>query len=285
MHPDVLAAATESTILQRNTLVLKVTLDLVSKLPKALREAQMRNAWRQISHVCDYESDQNVIIDVISTLMKAGAEINRKFKVGFANEYGSLLQFAIGENMVDVARYLIKKGAETRVPANEKTGTPLQDAIRCCDEIEFAYFLLEHGSDINAPAALDMGRTALQAAVVEGHKDLVKDLLDRGADVNAPPAHKHGVTALQAAAINDDIDIATLLLQRGAHVAAAAAPWKGRTAINGAAERGHLDMLQLLINHYDVFEDIKNVLQQAAVYAEGEEHFEVARWLRNYPNV
>lgn len=276
--PNVLAYAV--VYIHNTTTIFETILNAISKLPKGLYDAHIRNAWDKLADNLDYISKYSsyFVIKAAKLLVMAGAEINSK--VGPADE--TLLQIAVGCGFFDMVEFLVRVGAYIQIPASRDVGTPLQEAIQA-PRHQCAYLLLEHGADVNALPAEIGGVTALQAAARHGHKDLAVELLERGADINAPPAKNRGVTALQAAAIKGHINIAIELLQRGAYVAAEAAPLNGRTAIDGAAEHGRENMLQLLLNHYDGDEDLKVVCERAAVWADREWHVEIARWLREYP--
>ncbi|KAE8553615.1 hypothetical protein TMatcc_006939 [Talaromyces marneffei ATCC 18224] len=259
-------------------------LNAISNLPKALYMDQVGKAWNKLSECRSYlfgsrNRNAKLAEQVIRLLLQAGADINARHPwIGC-----TLLQTAVYRVNIDIAKFLIEEGADIQGLTSNSIGTPLQIAIRY-NEIDFAYFLLERGADVNAPPAENSIGTALQAAVSNGNKTLVLNLLERGAEVNVPSAGNYGVTALHEAANRGNIGIAIDLLQHGAHVSEPASPKNSRTAIDGAAEHGQEDMLQLLLNHYDGSEDLKVVCDRAATYATEEGHFEIASWLRRYPD-
>ncbi|KAL2822259.1 ankyrin repeat-containing domain protein [Aspergillus cavernicola] len=183
------------------------------------------------------------------------------------------------ETLLETIELLINLGAPLD-SRDEDGSTLVLRAARCgCDKS--CSFLISRGAAVNTHAAEFWG-TPLQEAIKRTNVNLANILLEHGADINALPAEDRGITALQAASINGMFELAVRLLERGADVSAPAAPRNGRTAINGAAERGHFDMVQLLLNAYGPYEDLESVRRQAAGYAEKEDHFEVARWLRGY---
>ncbi|KAM6540006.1 hypothetical protein FALCPG4_001750 [Fusarium falciforme] len=159
--------------------------------------------------------------------------------------------------------------------------TPLQAALEGNHE-ELVSMLLEAGADFNAPAFGKGGKTALQAAVGSGSFSFVEDLVSQGADVNAPPAREYGATALQFAAIRGHYNIAVFLLENGADVNAPKAPVDGRTALEGAAEHGRLDIVHLLLENDQEEESLGQRCQEAAVFAEDNGHFVIAKVLHGW---
>ncbi|KAF9892306.1 hypothetical protein FE257_002083 [Aspergillus nanangensis] len=185
------------------------------------------------------------------------------------------------QGMIKIIETLIEIGAplETR----DENGSTLLMRTARGGYVKSCSFIISRGATVNTHAGQFRG-TPLQEAIKAGHVDIANCLLDHGADVNALPADDCGVTALQAASINGIFELAVQLLERGADISAPAAPEHGRTAIDGSAERGHFDMVKLLLNAYGEDVDLGPVCRQAAGYAEKEEHFELAQWLREFPS-
>ncbi|KAE8422730.1 ankyrin repeat-containing domain protein [Aspergillus pseudocaelatus] len=180
---------------------------------------------------------------------------------------------------LEVIELLIESGVPLDSRAEDGSTLVLRTARygyhkSCC-------FLIGRGAAVNIHSTESWG-TPLQEAIKWTYVNIANVLLEHGADINALPAENRGVTALQAASINGMFELAVRLLERGADVNAPAAPIDGRTAIDGAAERGHFDMVQLLLNAYGEDADLEPVRRQAADYAEGEGHFEIAQWLREH---
>ncbi|KAL3444691.1 ankyrin repeat-containing domain protein [Aspergillus insuetus] len=152
---------------------------------------------------------------------------------------------------------------------------PIMDySLKDVSWYELCRFLVDHGATVNPPAS-EYCRTPLQDALRNEDVRMANFLLNHGADMNALPSKNRNMTALQAASTNGMFGMALRLLERGADVAATVAPYMKWTAIDGAAESGRWDM--------DV--DVSPVCRQAAEYAEGEGHIELAQWLRGYSPV
>ncbi|RSL80942.1 hypothetical protein CEP51_006197 [Fusarium floridanum] len=250
---------------------------------------------------------------LIRMLLDRGADINAPISIK-----GTVLQVAAQGGHTNIVRELILRGADINTPADPQRGegTVLQPAVQGGDT-DVVRELTSRGANINAPACLPWGRTALQLAVEKGHTDIVQELISRdadinapawpkggrtalqlavaqdnihiarqlilcGADVNAPPASEAGATALQFAAMKGDIEMAALLLENQADINAERAPVRGRTALEGAAEHGRLDMVYLLLENDQDLETIEERCQGAAKFAEEEDHFEIARILREW---
>ena len=77
--------------------------------------------------------------------------------------------------------------------------TPLHMAV-VSDQLEIARFLIEKGANINAPAKDEYGGTPLHWAAVLGRVEMARQLIDAGANVNA--TDKNGYTPLDATALD-----------------------------------------------------------------------------------
>ncbi|KAH9893048.1 ankyrin repeat-containing domain protein [Xylariomycetidae sp. FL2044] len=178
--------------------------------------------------------------------------------------------------------------------------TPLQAACDSGDH-ELARELIRRGADINAPAYELQGRTALQAFVVYywDYPDEVIDLefaqfmIDQGADVNGAPARTNGMTALQYAAAMGSVSLTYFFLQNGAHINAASGhldPGLGLregigTALDIAALYGRLDTVSLLLDA-GARSAVPGItgFDGAIHAAEKEGELAVVHLLRNYAN-
>jgi ankyrin repeat protein len=103
---------------------------------------------------------------------------------GAANRFSpdgfTALHFAAFFNRRDIARDLIRQGADVRAPArNAMKVTPLHSAAAAHSR-EIVRLLLEHGAP--ADARQQGGWTALHAAAQDGDSEMVRDLLQHGAD-------------------------------------------------------------------------------------------------------
>jgi ankyrin repeat protein len=131
-------------------------------------------------------------------LMDSGARPNLT-----AMPDGTPAILAMNHNHVDVAEFLVSRGAEVTLHLAAHIG-----------DIEKAQALIQSGSDVNARG--QAGETPLHMAVCGGHRDVAELLINSGADVNAQAAS--GWTALHEAAWHGHKDIAELLIARGAAV-------------------------------------------------------------------
>ncbi|WKT51773.1 Ankyrin repeat [Fusarium oxysporum f. sp. vasinfectum] len=93
--------------------------------------------------------------------------------------------------------------------------SPLQLAAKKGD-IEIALYLLEKGAKVNAPPALYQGATALQFASIGGYLGFARHLLQLGARINVRGAPVLGRSALEGAAENGRLDMLALLVHHGA---------------------------------------------------------------------
>ncbi|KAL2671371.1 hypothetical protein Neosp_013956 [[Neocosmospora] mangrovei] len=226
--------------------------------------------------------------ELFELLMKYGADPDPPGVRGVdinapISRQGTMLQLAVQGGYSDIVQELISRGADVNTPADPERArrTALQLAVEL-NHIHIVQKLISCGADINAPACPRWGRTALQFAVVKDDIHMARKLILCGADVNAPPASACGATALQFAAMNGNIEMAVLLLENQADINAARASVQGRTALEGAAEHGRLDMVHLLLENDQDQETIEERCQDAADFAEEEEHFEIVRILQEW---
>ncbi|KAI1124136.1 ankyrin repeat-containing domain protein [Nemania abortiva] len=127
----------------------------------------------------------------------------------------SPLGLAVEMDHRELAGQLIDAGAGIEYISNGRS--PLQIAANL-GYVDMAKFLMERGANVNTPAYFDRGATALQFAALNGNLGLAKVLVEHGADINAPPARYSGRTALEAAAEHGRLDMIEFLLERGANL-------------------------------------------------------------------
>ncbi|RSL89694.1 hypothetical protein CDV31_015819 [Fusarium ambrosium] len=216
----------------------------------------------------DYDEAKNTI----QLLLDAGADVRLLSR--------NMNLVDLGDSQWELMRMLLDRGADINAPISSQ-GTALQLAVEK-GHIDIAQELILRGADINAPGYPEKGRTALQLAVEQDNIHIARKLILCGADVNAPPASKAGATALQFAAMKGNIEMAILLLENQADINAGRALYKGRTALEGAAEYGRLDMVYLLLENDRDPETIEERCEEAAMFAEEQEHFEIARILQEW---
>lgn len=139
-------------------------------------------------------------------IVKLDADVNAKDP-----EHGlTALQIAAMKNYMDIAKYLIEKGAD--VNTRSETGfTPLHTAAMF-GSAQVGKILLENGADINAATA-DSLATPLICAAQNGHSEMVRLLLENGADVK--PKNSGGEEALGFAYATCDRPIWLDIISRG----------------------------------------------------------------------
>lgn len=108
---------------------------------------------------------------------------------------------------IDIAEYLIKKGADMNT--KDMFGrTPLSHSLEA-GQLSMAKFLLNYGVNVNTKD--DVSQTPLHIAVVKGNFEVVKLLVEKGADVNAK--NELGMTPQDLAKQLGKLEIAKLLDQ------------------------------------------------------------------------
>jgi ankyrin repeat protein len=111
--------------------------------------------------------------------------------------------------------------------------------------LEVAEYLLEKGAEVNAAANNGTGYNALTGAVASGHTAIVSWLLANGADPNY--RYGAGYSPLLTAAANGHLGIVSILLASGADLHAKTDD--GKTALSFARERGHAEVTEFLRSH------------------------------------
>jgi len=130
-------------------------------------------------------------------------------------EYRTPLYFAVRENQMAVARFLLDRGANPFY-----NGEDLIEMSRLRRLPDMEALIESHRSKsslVNRPGENELAK-ALADAAGRGQLEAVRSLLDRGADPNAPEEGNapHG-RALYAAVYNKHVDVARLLLEHGAN--------------------------------------------------------------------
>jgi ankyrin repeat protein len=110
------------------------------------------------------------------------------------------------------------------------------------DRPEIARDLIRHGADIAAPAKNAMKVTPLHSASAAHSREIVRLLLEQGAPADA--RQQGGWTALHAAAENGDTEMVRDLLQHQADPLARND--EGKTPADLAEAKGHPEVLKLL---------------------------------------
>ena len=149
-------------------------------------------------------------VDTVARLVTANPALVRAH-----HEYRTPLYFAVRENQIAVARFLLERGANPFY-----NGEDLIEMARLRRLAEMEALIESHRrqtSLVSRPIRDELA-TALADAAGRGQLDVVRRLLERGADPNAPEEGNapHG-RALYAAVYNKRFDVAKLLLEHGAN--------------------------------------------------------------------
>ncbi|XTI93570.1 ankyrin repeat-containing domain protein [Cenococcum geophilum] len=197
-------------------------------------------------------------LPTVKALLRTGLQPDKQV---IRNDYGrrlSPLLLACGSNDIELARCLIKAGADVNgvnVTANN-TKTPLIAAIRNSDS-ELVSLLLEKGAQANRPDSPDF--RPLIEAVKFGDIETVQLLLSAGAEVK--PKQGSHYTALHAAFYHEEgpellnqggvLRVVKLLLKAGVDINSSRGRdpgLDGTTALDMAAYAGFLDIIRLLLS-------------------------------------
>jgi ankyrin repeat protein len=203
--------------------------------------------------------------DVVTLLLEKGADINA------VNQQMNMtvLDFAflaeIQAGKLDVAPFLIEKGAEFDVNKKNRFGYTNLDMAIVFGYVEGAEYLLGFGPDINSRR--QDGKTPLINAISRGRPEIARLLIENGADVNATDAE--GSPPVYWAVNKGQADIAEMLLSRGASTDFVGKD-RGRTLLHTAALQGHTGMVEILLDKDAAVDakdnDGKTPLNHAAKY-------------------
>ncbi|KAK3103715.1 hypothetical protein FSP39_021280 [Pinctada imbricata] len=124
--------------------------------------------------------------------------------------YVSPLWSAAHGNKIDLARILLKYGADVNLQTNRKS-TPLRIACRE-KHVDMVKFLVANGADITAKNV--DGCMCLMSGT--GNAEILKYLIEIGADVNAKETGHWCATALHYAVYTEKIELVQILVDAGA---------------------------------------------------------------------
>ena len=155
------------------------------------------------------------------------------------------LNFAVRNNYLDLAEWLVAHGADVEAP-NRNKQTPLRIAMISdrSEDLRMMRFLLEHGGQVNTFGESDQMR--LHEATFMGRSDVASLLIQHGALVagrsftGAMPLHI-------AAERPNNQAVAQVLLDHGAKIEART--FADETPLCRAATTDHLEMVQFLLEH------------------------------------
>jgi ankyrin repeat protein len=129
-----------------------------------------------------------------------------------AGSRGTPLRVACGDQMKDMAEFLIEKGADVDA-GGPGTSPPLIIAVRSQYK-DIVRLLLEKGANPNV--RLGGGKHILFVAAQSGDLDIIRLLVAHGADVNA--TNNQGQTILFYDFVLKDNELLTLTLDKGANI-------------------------------------------------------------------
>ena len=137
------------------------------------------------------------MIDVVKFLIKNGEA--RKINMKYVDEFWPL-EHAIENNSLKMVQILLDNGAETDKIVQPYNLTYLHKAVNE-GKLELVDVFIRHGLNVNAEG--DDSWNPLYTAVLYGHLEIAKSLIVNGAKINAKTAHP-GSTPLMAAIVQDN---------------------------------------------------------------------------------
>ena len=153
-------------------------------------------------------------VEVAQFLVDRGADMAARDK-----HRSTPLHLASERGHMELAQFLVERGADMTVQ-DKRGSTPLHLALGLC-HTELAQFLVERGAD--ATARDNYGSTPLHQVSAGGHMKLAQFLIERGADVTAQD--KDGITPLHRALVQGHMEMAQFLIERGADATAHTCSW------------------------------------------------------------
>ncbi|KAF9766838.1 hypothetical protein IL306_000691 [Fusarium sp. DS 682] len=178
--------------------------------------------------------------DLVTRLIKAGANVNRYFKR--YTEKLTPLYAASMKGHLSIMRLLLDAGATVDDEA-DNLGTPFLVAVSE-GQVEAANLLLDAGADLQARNQSN-NYPVLMVASDRGHLNVVKALLDRpGVDVNAHGSFAY--TALHAAAASGHLEVVNHLINAGANINDVGGYYG--SALQAAAYKGHQAVAEKLLD-------------------------------------
>ncbi|WP_341811169.1 ankyrin repeat domain-containing protein [Wolbachia endosymbiont (group A) of Oxytorus armatus] len=180
-------------------------------------------------------------LEVAEFLVKKGADVNAASE----NLYGSRpIHIAIENNNKNIIEFLLSK--EVGVNDTDKQGyTPLHYAA-WRGRLEVARFLIEKGADINAADTSTAGKKPIHVAAENNSESVIEFLLEKGVSVDE--ADKNGWTPLHYAARFGQPEVAKFLIEKGADINVADASIAGKRPIHVATEENNKDIIEFFLS-------------------------------------
>lgn len=190
---------------QGSTVILRLIQRIMSGLLEKLYSGYISHAWRQFSiHITkNYKDDieEGRLKMIIDWLLKVGADVY--MVVPFENT--TMLRVAVESRKLRLTRYLLKIGAEIRLPDCHRMESALLEAIKD-SENEMVLILLEQGTIRGTSRVIEV-------AARTGNVQIVVELLQRRAHVPAVATTLlYNTTAINNAALYGRQDMLQLLL-------------------------------------------------------------------------
>ena len=157
-----------------------------------------------ITFLSENTDNDKIKQQVIELLLANGANVNNVIRGGYLNKTPPLIH-AVRNNLIDIYKILIAKGAEVNIP-NSEGSTPLM----CTNNIEIVKDLIKNGADVNIKNK--NGETALSLKYTNKDIEFIKCLIENGADVNIK--NSQGLSILLRAYKNNNIDLVTYLIEQ-----------------------------------------------------------------------
>jgi ankyrin repeat protein len=197
---------------------------------------------------------ENQNSELISTLLKAGADINKIDRDG-----RSALSVAVEKKDSNLVQFLLSAGANPNPNSGSEpnfTAVPLVAAVELGD-LNMIKLLLRAGADCNQLEEFVVRRydsqsfshlNALQTAAAKGNIDVLRHLLIAGAELNCPAGRYGGRTALQAAVESRNLEVIQFIIDQGADLNSAAAQgMNGATALQAAVSHRDVGLVRTLL--------------------------------------
>jgi len=129
---------------------------------------------------------QHGAIERVKQLLEDGYDVHQRDSEGV-----TLLHWAAINNRLEIASYLISKGADVNAIGGDLRSTPINWAVRQ-GQLKMIVLLLKHGAN---PSILDSeGYNCLHLAAQFGFTSIAAYLIAKGMDIDAPDSN--GMTAL-----------------------------------------------------------------------------------------
>ncbi|WP_338477023.1 ankyrin repeat domain-containing protein [Wolbachia endosymbiont (group A) of Nomada hirtipes] len=153
---------------------------LANSASRSDTDAKDKDKWSKdwsLLHYAVYNGNLNLFKGVFELLLEKSGSINARDQYGWAP-----LHYAVYYNEPDIVSFLVDKGADINVQA-EDYKTPLHVTAQYNSGSEITRLLLDRGANIEATASNNF--TVLHDAVYYNKLDMVEFLVQRGANINA----------------------------------------------------------------------------------------------------